>query len=212
MQLLVETTSKLIDEDYPQSFNIEEFKLLTSFNARVKYCEQHLTRISSGSSRIVYIIDDTKVLKLAKNVKGLAQNEVEINNGNDYLLDGLVPNVYEYDENYKWFETQLAEKISKSKFEQIVGISWDIYTKLLYNHAITASIIRHDSKYDIPQEILDESWENEFIVSMYDYIGSYGIFNGDLQVLSSYGIINGNVVLIDSGATDEVLKKHYGKK
>jgi mRNA-degrading endonuclease RelE of RelBE toxin-antitoxin system len=63
-------------EDYPTSWSIEEFKKLNSFNARIKYCNQHLTRISSGSSRVVYKIDDEKVLKLAKNKKGLAQNEV----------------------------------------------------------------------------------------------------------------------------------------
>ena len=44
---------EIIDEDYPQSWDIEEFKKLKSFNARIKYCNQHLTRISSGSSRVV---------------------------------------------------------------------------------------------------------------------------------------------------------------
>ena len=67
-----------ISEEYPESWNIEDFKKLTSFNARVKYCEEKLRRISSGSSRIVYKIDDQKVLKLAKNKKGIAQNNQEI--------------------------------------------------------------------------------------------------------------------------------------
>ena len=77
-KLRVDITNPLdenMDEAYPTSFNIEEFKQLKSFNQRIQYCEQHLQRISSGSSRIVYKIDDEKVLKLAKNKKGLAQNE-----------------------------------------------------------------------------------------------------------------------------------------
>ena len=45
-------------EDYPASFSMEEFKKLTSFAKRIAYCEEHLQRISSGSSRIVYKIDD----------------------------------------------------------------------------------------------------------------------------------------------------------
>jgi len=47
---------KDLDEDYPTSWSIEEFKKLTSFSARVNYCNQHLQRLSSGSSRIVYKI------------------------------------------------------------------------------------------------------------------------------------------------------------
>ena len=41
------------------------FKSLPSFAARVRYCNEKLQRISSGSARIVYKIDDEKVLKLA---------------------------------------------------------------------------------------------------------------------------------------------------
>ena len=73
---------KIIDEmAYPVSFNMDEFKMLKTFAARIKYCQARLQRISSGSSRIVYKIDNEKVLKLAKNRKGIAQNEAE---GGDY--------------------------------------------------------------------------------------------------------------------------------
>ena len=72
-----------VDEAYPASFNMEEFKNMKSFNQRIQYCEQNLQRISSGSSRIVYRIDDEKVLKLAKNKKGLAQNEAEVDFGTE---------------------------------------------------------------------------------------------------------------------------------
>ena len=61
----------VIDEDYPSSFDMEHFKQLKRFNERVRYCDEHLTKISSGSARIVYIVDDKMVLKLAKNEKVL---------------------------------------------------------------------------------------------------------------------------------------------
>ena len=67
---------KIIDEmAYPVSFNMAEFKTLTTFSERIRYCQTRLQRISSGSARIVYKIDNEKVLKLAKNRKGIAQNE-----------------------------------------------------------------------------------------------------------------------------------------
>ena len=78
-----------IEEDYPSSFDMERFKSLTSFNARIKYCEEHLQRLGSGSSRIVYKIDDKKVLKLAKNKKGISQNGTEIGLGNDSYLNWI---------------------------------------------------------------------------------------------------------------------------
>ena len=73
---------KIIDEmAYPVSFNMAEFKTLTMFAERIRYCQTRLQRISSGSARIVYKIDNEKVLKLAKSRKGIAQNEAE---GGDY--------------------------------------------------------------------------------------------------------------------------------
>lgn len=65
---------------YPETFNMEEFKSISRFASRIKYCETHLQRISSGSGRIVYKIDDEKVLKLAKNPKGVAQMKWKQNN------------------------------------------------------------------------------------------------------------------------------------
>ena len=54
--LVYEILETMLDEEYPTSWNPEEFKTLTSFAARINYCQQHLKRISSGSSRIVYMI------------------------------------------------------------------------------------------------------------------------------------------------------------
>jgi hypothetical protein len=56
----------LIDEDYPINFNMDEFKGLITFKDRITYCDNNLKKISSGSGRIVYMIDDIKVLKLSK--------------------------------------------------------------------------------------------------------------------------------------------------
>ena len=78
---------QFIEEDYPASFNMDEFKMLRSFNARINYCQARLKRISSGSSRIVYQIDDELVLKLARNVKGLAQNEAEVTAAHGRVYD-----------------------------------------------------------------------------------------------------------------------------
>jgi predicted lipase len=51
-----------LEEDYPTNFDLDEFSKLTSFNKRIQYCQERLKRISSGSSRIVYMVDDTIVM------------------------------------------------------------------------------------------------------------------------------------------------------
>ena len=116
----------IVDEmAYPASFNFEEFDSLKSYAARVKYCSSRLRKIGSGSSRITYAVDDEKVLKLAKNKKGVAQNNVE----NQKWLSsyGLFAEVYEYDDDGLWLEMQLARKAKVSDFKRLTGYGFDVF-------------------------------------------------------------------------------------
>ena len=63
---------------------LKELNNINSFANRIKYADNNLTRIGGGSGRIVYELNDTKVLKLAKNQKGVAQNNVEFDLGKNY--------------------------------------------------------------------------------------------------------------------------------
>jgi hypothetical protein len=203
----------VIIEDYPKDFDIELFSTLRSFSARVKYCEKYLNRISSGSSRIVYKIDETKVLKLAKNNKGLAQNEVEIELSNYSDLEGVVAKVFNYDENNLWLEMELAKKINNNDFKRIIGYNFIDFTKFIYNVAVDANITRNRYKHDLPSEIADAMWEDINITSIVDYMVNYDIPPGDLMRLSSYGAIkrggNEDIVIIDYGLTKDVYASHY---
>ena len=69
---------KMINEKYPNGWDLNTFKKLNTFKSRIEYCDKYLQKINSGSGRIVYKIDNDKVLKLAKNIKGIAQNSTEI--------------------------------------------------------------------------------------------------------------------------------------
>jgi len=204
-------------EDYPSSFNMEEFKAIQSFNKRIQYCESHLQKIGSGSSRIVYKIDDEKVLKLAKNSKGISQNEVEISHGNDFFLKSLniVAEVFENDDNDLWLEMQLAQKCSIGKFKQIIGISFQEYSEYInYYHSEVLSKSRY--KTTINDSLKETCENNEFVSAMIEFIGNYDLPVGDLKRISSYGIVkednNEIIVLIDFGLTDDVYNKHYSKR
>lgn len=198
-----------INEDYPQSFNMEEFKKLNSFSKRIKYCEENLERINSGSSRIVYKIDDEKVLKLAKNAKGLAQNDVEIRNSQDYYISSLLADIFEYDENDLWLEMEYCKKLTFGRFKEITGVSFKDF-KYILNYANQESSNRRSYiRYSKP-DIYDDLEDYEFVYSMVDYIQNYDVLIGDLLRISSYGEDkHNNVVIIDYGLDNDVYKTHY---
>ena len=58
-----------VDPEMNPHFDLEQFRTLKSFNQRIQYCNKTLKRLSSGSSRIVYQIDNARVIKLAQNKK-----------------------------------------------------------------------------------------------------------------------------------------------
>lgn len=199
-----------LKEDYPLNWDIEEFKKLTSFAKRIKYCEDNLTRISSGSSRIVYKIDEAKVLKLAKNQKGIAQNDAEIGFSNDYMWDGITAEIFNYDENGLWVEMELARKVTSTIWMSIVGMS-------LNDMMDCARYVENQSRGPYiksqPPPMLDEAYENEFTSKILDLIGNYDIPSADFEKYSTYGVVNrtgeDEIVIIDYGLTTDVFNIHY---
>jgi hypothetical protein len=196
---------------YPQSFNMETFKSIKSFSGRIKYCEEHLQRISSGSARIVYKIDNEKVLKLAKNQKGIAQNNVE----SEYYLQDHYPIVakcFDSDEDGMFVEMELAQRCSPSQFKKIVGFDFNLLFPYLNNMF---------KKYNTPDMYIDPKTKemmdnNEWLYDLTSLIGDYDMPIGDVTRLNSYGIVKREgidmVVLIDYGLTNGVFTDYYARK
>ena len=191
-------------KEFREGFDLESFLKMSSFRQQVMYANQNLRRIASGSARIVYEIDDKKVLKLAKNAKGLAQNEAE---GDWYVNESygdIIAKVLERDENYRWIVSERAKKITPNEFKSIVGVDFkDFYEYIVY-------IVGKDRYYTEPsQEIKDKLEDDEFASEVADFIGSTDASTGDLQRISTYGKIDDRVVIIDYGLTMEIFKKYY---
>lgn len=202
-----------ISEAYPKSFDIDFFKTLKSYKDRINYCQVNLERISSGSSRIVYKIDNEKALKLAKNRKGLSQNEVEYDLSNDYMVDDIIAKVFDVDEeNFLWIEMELAKKITLSKFKSITGIEFNDFCDALRYQEYLSKGSRNSNKVKEPKN-MNDYWENEFMMGFFDYVGNYEVPIGDLLRINSYGIVGNDdrVVLIDYGLNDDNYSKYYSK-
>lgn len=207
-----------IEEEYPVGWNIEEFKKLTSYAARVRYCNEKLIKIGSGSSRIAYKIDDEKVLKLAKNRKGLGQNEVEIQWGRDQYYDEILAQVFDYDENKLWVEMELTRKITPTKFTQLVGApigQFEFYITKKYNEYTGT---KHSSWGMIPVEdqyveVLNES---DFVSKLINFLINTDNPIGDFGKLSSYGVVLRDgietIVIIDYGLSNDVFDTYYKRR
>lgn len=218
--ILKENQARMLKEmAYPVSFDMNVFKSLPSFAARIRYCQEKLKRISSGSSRIVYKIDDKKVLKLAKNKKGIAQNEAE---AGDYYKNsiGCFAEIYDVDENYLWIEMQLARRVRLSDFKRLTGYDFDVMCQWIYNcrSRYSRGGYGYDKSYDsiFNSEEFEEGLENYSIFAdIQEYLCNYTLESiGDLTRLSSWGVVkdeNGEekLVIIDSGLSDDVWQNYY---
>lgn len=206
---------KSLEEEYPSSFDMEHFKTLSSFASRIRYCEEHLKRLASGSSRIVYLIDDDKVLKLAKNKKGIAQNEVEIDMGQQGMLTDTVAKVFDYHPDNLWLEMEYAKKLTKPLFKEITGFNFDDYTALIHNYYAT-SVVPRKKIHKVtspPDNVVEDMWEDEFTYNILQMIGNYEVPTGDLERKNSYGVVERNgkkdIVVVDYGLSGDVQATYY---
>lgn len=211
-QILREEIEK-IEEDYPDHFDMELFKDLESFKKRVHYAQENLPRISSGSGRIVYKIDEDKVLKLARNKKGIAQNETEVDYYEDFATGDIFAYIYSYDNDFRWTEMELVKKMNPKDFEKIIGIKFDDYSNFIQNQYLKAVKGHKNDIFHIDEEKKEELNENEFVGDIINFIVNFQVPAGDLGHTSSYGIVERNgkedIVLVDYGLSNDVYECYY---
>lgn len=206
---------------YPVNFNMEEFKNIKSFVERVKYCNSRLKYLGQGSSRRVYMVDNEKCLKLAKNRKGIAQNVEEINLGNDMYAGSCFAKVYDYDQDGLFVEMELARKAKESDFERLAGIPFDCYCDLIVRTAVNYLPRNCQSRNwvtssmeDTYNYVMDNIDDFEFINQVIEYMSNFQVkAYGDLQRISSYGVVKRNgqeeLVIVDFGLTEDVFNNYY---
>ncbi|NBO23092.1 hypothetical protein EBU94_07135 [bacterium] len=201
---------KYLKEDYPESFSFDSFNSIRSYSGKLKYANQRLKKLSSGSSRVVYQVDDKKVLKIAKNKKGLAQNESEA----DWSKEAydVTAKAFNHSPEYFWVEMELAKKLKPTRFKELTGIS-------ISDMQIAMRVLRERMrpvKYFAPKltpEAEEKLYENEFYMDIERFVADYDMETGDMGRLNSYGEVvrdgNPKVVLVDFGVTNQVWNDYY---
>lgn len=200
-----------------------------TFKSRLQYALERAPRLGGGSSRVAFVIPDNgreTVLKVAKNNKGVAQNEAEVDVLDDgYLgkLDIVIPLV-DYDkENPQptWIQTEKANKISQRKLEKMLhtGGRWPM-TNFLY---AVDNLLGKKEKYmptldQIKKDMIDTGSNEQDIDIFFDYVNqvadlvnSSNLLPGDFGRAANWGEYQGRPVIIDLGYTKSVHELYWGR-
>jgi len=219
---LNENAAQIEEEaNYPKGFSIKEFKSLPSFKERVQYARERLSHIGTGSARVVFDADDKTVLKVAKNKKGLAQNNLEIELAGYYDTKGVVAQILDSGDNGFWLEAEKAEKMTEKKFAAINGFSFAWFSQGIISQARgtnrkplnAGNFASADPKIQNEIEAIKNS---DLFNDIVQFIESYEMSAGDITRLSSWGIVTRNgkkqCVLVDYGFNKEIQDSYYSPK
>lgn len=202
------------------AFSVSELKSIRSLQGRVKYCNSVLGKaIGAGSSRIVYNLGDGKCLKLAKNRKGLIQNEHEIQY--DYIKDGsgLFPEKFRElsdMENFLFIVVEMCKPAKKADFSRLLGVSFDDFCQFLcgvYNNYARRGMEAHCR---LSGEEMSEMWNNEDLYDFATYFGDYQLSPYEYMRIAQYGVAQRDgyeqIVILDDGVDDKILNDYYSRK
>lgn len=211
--------SFILSEAMSDEFSFDTLKSLKTFRDRKNYCDKYLGfNVGSGSSRLVYQLDDEKVLKLAKNEKGIAQNEQEYSFGQEKFVD-VTPHIFNEMCDIVKFTFIVSEYVLPAKekdFIELYGINFNTFISVINTVSVwygrkrsLGTKVLSDEEMEYLQE------ENPDIKEFVDYVSNYQPPIGDMLRLANYGMVmregSPQIVLLDSGLSDEVYNKYYKK-
>ena len=198
-------------EEFKQNF-LPELLKIKSFAGKMKLANQYLTRIGSGSGRIVCDIDGEKVLKLAKNPKGVAQNEMESNIGRYYDVQNIVTEVFESANDDTWIISEKAKRVGEKRIKELTGIP-SLNMLFYYLRNFESNNKGGRAIFTINPEIKEQLGESEFVNELLDLMNNYNVNAGDLGRPSSYGEVlrdgQPTIVVTDYGLSDEIYSTYY---
>jgi hypothetical protein len=172
--------------------------------------------IAKGSSRMVFKLDDDRVIKFAHNNKGIAQNKVESNPQLQSRYGDIVAKVYDRSPNYYWLESEYVTQAEPDQWANRLGLATHSEFKnylanvLFYDQASPQDKKQFEKKY---QAWLDSIVKRapeayEMLQLAREFSMKYGDFAHNNLGFSTQ---DGRPVILDYGFDAETAKKHYSK-
>lgn len=200
---------KSLNEAMDNSFRFDELRTLNTIQKKLKYCRQHLGKqIGKGSSRICFQIDDKWVLKLAYNIKGLAQNKVECENYQEKNKLGIFPLIYgEVSDlnDYSFIVSEYVLQATVNDFKECFNVPYPDFCEIIVSFfgVSNGGYVLNDFKN------LNHAKKIQHYFKDFHYILRY-----EMTSLRNLGLVNRNgeplIVILDSGLDDKVYRQHYG--
>lgn len=202
---------------YTMLFSLDTLSSLSSFAARVRYAQNYFERIGSGSGRIVFAVDEQNVLKVAKNAKGVAQNQVEV----DYGMRDMYGDVIAEWRNFSvgtdgensgyWVVSERAQRIGKKRFLQLTGADFDNFCCYITRELANAGSPWQKVAVDDPT-VKDNTFAGQFL----SFCKDFDLPAADFCRINSFGEVVRDgvprVVAIDVGLTRQVYEEYYQPK
>lgn len=197
----------LAKDDSPPNSNdlktiLKNLEQLDTHAARKKYAESNLKRLSSGSSRLVYLTKNKTIIKLAKNDKGLAQNKAE---SNPKMKSKFLNKTISFAKNNSWMQTHFFKKITVKEFEKMTDIKFEDFGESI-RFGLKNISGNSDKKKPKNFDIVSKS---EIYKEMKRIGDKFKLMGGDLARISSWGTKDDHPVLIDAGLTKKVFSDFY---
>ena len=188
------------------TFDLKTFKTLPSESIMIAYAMNYLEPLGQGSSRIAFVLSSKKVLKIARNEKGIAQNQAEQHVYTDPATKDVAAMMYDADDQGKWIICDLVRPITSThEFKKLTGVDWQEFIEDL---TMTVSAFARKQGMQLRNSA------HEFTKKVFNMAekGSNKLKLGDLTVLDHWGKTpDGRVVILDYGFTEGVADKHYSK-
>lgn len=211
IKIIIEEINKL-KEAAMDNFSVKVLSGMRTFKEKIAYCKEMLGNpIGNGSSRTVFQISDEKVLKLAKNAKGIAQNKTEAEPGKRHY--NVFPKIFYVDDNYSFIISEYVLPCKKEDFQHVLGISFDEFIDFLkYTHNLY-SIGKIPNR--MPTQRYRELLNNDNLSDICTYISDYNAPIGDFTVLGNLGLTvrdgETRIVFLDDGLNENVWNLYYNK-
>jgi hypothetical protein len=215
----------------PPDWDPEKLNLRQTFKDRLKYALDRAKRLGGGSSRVAMTIDyegRPTALKVAKNAKGLAQNEAEIEILEDSYAGNLpiVIPLIDYDKANKrpvWLQTEIAKKVQGQTLMKMLHTPamWLLidYANLILGKLSQRLRVETPESikklyFELGKNLTEQDWNifNQYAEELADLGSSTIIELNDLSNPANWGVYNNRPVVLDLGFTEETAPLYGFKK
>jgi len=200
-----------------KKFDLSEFKKLDTADEMHEYAFYRLQNLGRGSSRAVYALTSTKVLKIAVALHGegtsdagVAQNKAEVQVMSNTRTRPWCAAVYEFDPQYRWLISELVRPLeSPEEFKQLSGSNFRAMREAIKYKRETGADADELMKWAEDQGTKFGYLSRE-TADMLDDLDDSGMDLADLGIVEHFGkSAAGNLVVLDYGFTSGIYDEFY---